>query len=95
LALVVGFVYPTAYSAPTTRAIVETVMTLFGLATVALLCQQFLRMRRLRTLLLLGGLATFALTEFVASALPQLRWRSWLSPHFCLWPLGPPRTLSL
>lgn len=70
LALVFGFVHPIAYSAPTLRAVVETVMALFALAAAALVRDQFLISHRVRKLLQLAALLMLALTEFSANALP-------------------------
>ncbi len=56
--------------APTLRAAVETVITLSALAGVWFLRAQFRQMRRLRDLLLLGGLLVLALSDVSFYAFP-------------------------
>jgi signal transduction histidine kinase len=71
LVLAFGFVDPVTYRAPTLRAAMESVMTLFALAAAAVLREQFHYAHRLRKLLLLGAVLILALTELLASALPS------------------------
>lgn len=71
LVLAFGFVDPVTYRAPTLRAAMETIMTLFALAAAVVLREQFHYAHRLRKLLLLGAVLILALTELLASALPS------------------------
>ncbi|HTX30268.1 MAG TPA: ATP-binding protein [Solirubrobacteraceae bacterium] len=70
LVVALGFVHPAAYYAPTLRAAMETIMTLFALAAAALLREQFHHTHRLRELLLLGAVITLAATEMLSNTLP-------------------------
>lgn len=70
LVLVLAVVHPVSYSAPTLRAVMETVMALFAVAAAAMVRQQFLITHQLRKLLLLAALVMLAMTEFSANALP-------------------------
>lgn len=68
--LALGFAHPTSVNAPTLRAVLETIMSLFALAAAAMLCQQIRQAPRVRNVLLLTAVIVLALTEFVANALP-------------------------
>lgn len=70
LAIVVGYVHPLSYTAPTLRAVMETIMALFALGAAAMVREQFLVTHQLRKLLLLAALVMLAMTEFSANALP-------------------------
>jgi signal transduction histidine kinase len=70
LVLVLAVVHPVSYSAPTLRAVMETVMALFAVAAAAMVREQFLITRQLGKLLLLAALVMLAMTEFSANALP-------------------------
>lgn len=95
LALAVGFAHPAAYSAPSLRAVVETVLTLFASAAAVLMAQQFRHTRQLWKLLLFAALVIFALNEFIASALPAAANESSGKGFGAAFPLGQVTTAAL
>ncbi|HEY1568285.1 MAG TPA: ATP-binding protein, partial [Solirubrobacteraceae bacterium] len=58
------------------RSAIETGITLSALVSAALLLAHFRRTRMLRDLLLLAGLATTALTDFIFNALPAYHYQT-------------------
>ncbi len=65
----VEFAHPAAYDAPSLRAAVETVMTLFALAAAWLFRGQVLHSRRFRDAVLVGALLTLGLLHLFSYAL--------------------------
>jgi len=72
LMLALGFVHPAAARNPSLRATVETAITLCALTGLWLLRGQFADSRRLRDLLLFGGLLALALLHVCSYALPAM-----------------------
>jgi signal transduction histidine kinase len=70
LLLTLEFLEPTATDAPTLRATIETVLTLFALAAAWLLRARFMQTRRPRELLLLLAVLTLGLVHISAYAIP-------------------------
>jgi signal transduction histidine kinase len=68
--LIAGSVTQASADAPTLRAMLETVLTLFAFAAAWLVRAQLLHARRLRDLLLLAALLTLGLTRLCAYAVP-------------------------
>jgi len=68
--LALGFIAPTAAHAPASRAAAESLITMLALLGALALGTQFGRTRQLRDLMLVGGLALFALVELTGGALP-------------------------